>query len=171
MLNWIASFSQQVHKVKTEYSQKFMLSSSTFSDNGIFPKLYTCDSTAVSPTLNWSNVPVNTKAFAVTMHHFAKDGDKHVYLVLYDIPSDILSIPENVKGVGVFGMNTVNKIPSYAPPCSKGPGAKQYVITIYALSEKTREPLLNNDVTMDVLLDNIKDNILGTSSMNVIYSR
>ena len=39
-----------------------------------------------------------------------------------------------MKGVGTVGSNSVNDRTEYAPPHSKGPGAKTYILTVYALS-------------------------------------
>lgn len=153
------------------HSQNFTLTSAAFTNNGELPKLYSCDSTGISPTLKWSNAPVGTKSFAITMHHIAKDGETHVYFILYDIPVDILGIPDAVQGIGKFGTNTVNRRTSYTPPCSKGPGPKEYIITVYALSDMTAITKPGSAVTLNFLLDSIKNKILASSELRVIYSR
>lgn len=112
----------------------FTASSTAFADAGNFPKKYTCDSLGISPTLSWKNAPVGTNSYAVTMHHIPSVGDKHVYLLLYNIPASVTSIPEAVSGIGLFGINTVNGQTKYTPPCSQGPGPKTYILTVYALS-------------------------------------
>lgn len=139
--------------------------------NGTYPKLYTCDSTGISPALEWSNAPTNTKSFAITMHHFPRTGEKHVYWVVYNIPSNITSVPENLPGIYSFGKNTVNGRNSYTPPCSKGPGTKVYTLTLYALSEAPTIPLSPNQITMDALLKSIETIKLDSVIMNVLYAR
>jgi phosphatidylethanolamine-binding protein (PEBP) family uncharacterized protein len=104
-----------------------------FLHNGTYPKLYTCDSSGISPGVSWESVPTGTKAFAITMHHYPPTGDKHVYWVVYNIPADIRSIPAGFTGVYSYGINTVNGRNTYTPPCSQGPGAKVYILTLYAL--------------------------------------
>ena len=64
------------------------------------------------------------------MHHIAPDMTKW-YWVLYNIPADVSKLPKNVKGIGTLGNNSVNDELAYAPPHSKGPGAKKY--TLHAL--------------------------------------
>ena len=151
-------------------SSIFTLSSKAVTQNGFLPKLYTCDSLGISPPLEWTHPPLGTKAFAVTMHHFPKDGDKHVYIVLYNIPSTITELPQGVTNIGIWGRNTQNRNLSYSPPCSKGPGAKTYILTIYALSEPVN---LNKTegVTMDELVSAIKTSTLASATLPVQYSR
>ncbi len=149
----------------------FKLSSPAFTDGGTLPDKYTCDGKRASPPLAWSNPPAGTKFFAITMHHIPGPGDKHVYLVIYNIPSAILSLPENGKDTGIFGINTVNGQQEYTPPCSKGPGPKLYTMTVYALSSEAKLAVPANAVTMDLLLAAIKDKTLATAVMSVTYDR
>lgn len=142
-----------------------------FSHNGVYPKLYTCDSTGISPGLQWSNAPVATKSYVITMHHIPPTGDKHVYLVVYNIPASILSIPDNSKSIGNWGINTVDGKNSYTPPCSQGPGAKVYILTMYALSSDANLSFLTSKVTMDMLYTEIKTKIVDSAVMSVTYTR
>lgn len=135
------------------------------------PSEFTCEGKRTSPPLTWSNPPTGTKFFAITMHHLPGNEEKHVYFVLYNIPAIIKSLPENTKDIGVFGINTVNGQQEYTPPCSKGPGAKWYTITVYALSSEMKSSVPASSVTMDVLLAAIKDKTLATSTMDVSYTR
>ena len=147
------------------------LQSSAFLDNGTLPKEYTCDGTSASPPLNWINAPSGTKSFAITMHHIPGPGERHEYLILYNIPPNIISIPTSVSSVGLFGINTVNGKTQYAPPCSQGPGAKLYVLTVYALSAEPVISVPQNSVTMDVLIKATSNITLGTAVINVFYTR
>jgi Raf kinase inhibitor-like YbhB/YbcL family protein len=150
-------------------TKPFTAYSSAFINNGLYPKLYTCDSLSLSPPIAWKNIPEGTKSFAITMHHFPKDGDKHVYMVVYNIPSTVTSIPQAATNIGSWGSNTQNKNLSYSPPCSKGPGTKSYIITVYALSKTLS--FKSSAVTMDELLEACKGNVLSTSALTVQYSR
>ena len=149
----------------------FIASSSTFVNNGTYPKLYTCDSTGISPTIKWESAPAGTRSFAITMHHIPPTGDKHVYMVLYDIPSTISSIPEAVNNIGKWGINTVNGQNKYTPPCSVGPGPKVYIITVYALSAAPVITIPQQQVTMDVVLSAIAPLKLASSEISVTYTR
>lgn len=145
--------------------------SSAFVDNGLYPKLYTCDGSSLSPPISWKTPPAGTQSYAITMHHIPTTGDKHVYLLLYNIPASLLEIPQAVSGIGVFGQNTVNNQAAYTPPCSQGPGSKTYIITVYALSKTPVFTVPASAVTMDVLLSAISTTTLNTSTLTVNYTR
>jgi phosphatidylethanolamine-binding protein (PEBP) family uncharacterized protein len=142
-----------------------------FQHSGAYPKLNTCDSTGVSPGLNWSDAPTGTKSFAITMHHYPPTGDKHVYWVVFNIPSAITNIPIGLSGIYSLGINTVNGKNTYAPPCSQGPGIKYYFLTLYALSEAPVIDKPAGQIIMDVLREAIKSKLLDTAVMQVSYTR
>ena len=155
----------------TPVASNFTAYSTAFINNGTYPKIYTCDSTGISPTISWKDAPAGTTAYAITMHHIPPTGANHVYLCLYDIPSTILSIPNASNSIGTFGINTVNGLMKYAPLCSQGPGVKTYIITVYALSKQPTITVAANAVTMDVLLSAMTGITLGTSTLTVTYTR
>lgn len=142
-----------------------------FANNGVYPKLYTCDSLGISPGVQWSNAPSTTTSYALTMYTIPPTGDKHVYIVLYNIPASTSSIPDNSKSIGVFGINTVDGKTTYTPPCSQGPGAKIYVLTLYALNAPPTISVPNTQVTMDILLAGMKNKIVDSAVMSVTYTR
>jgi phosphatidylethanolamine-binding protein (PEBP) family uncharacterized protein len=104
------------------------------------------------------------------MHHEAPDQTKW-YWILYNIPSETRSLPKNVKGVGTLGNNSVNRRQEYAPPHSKGPGAKTYTYTLYALSTPPQITVPPAEVNRDVLLAAMKDCVLATAQLSVTYTR
>jgi phosphatidylethanolamine-binding protein (PEBP) family uncharacterized protein len=73
--------------------------------------------------------------------------------------------------VGIFGINTINNRTEYAPPHSKGPGPKTYVITLYALSEAPVIDNGGNPINAEALLAAIKDHVLGTTELSFVYTR
>lgn len=152
-------------------SNQLKFSGNGFIHNGIYPKLYTCDSLGISPGLQWSNAPTTTNSYAITMYTIPPTGEKHVYIVLYNIPSSTTSIPDNAKSIGVFGINTVDGKTTYTPPCSQGPGPKIYVLTLYALNAQPTITVPNTQVTMDILLAGMKNKIVDSAVMSVTYTR
>jgi phosphatidylethanolamine-binding protein (PEBP) family uncharacterized protein len=152
-------------------ANQLKFSGNGFVHNGTYPKLYTCESLGISPGVQWSNAPTATKSFALTMYTIPPTGDKHVYIVLYNIPTTYSSLPDNSKSVGIFGINTVDGKTSYTPPCSQGPGPKVYVLTLYALNAEPTITVANTKVTMDILLAGMKDKILDSAVMSVTYTR
>jgi phosphatidylethanolamine-binding protein (PEBP) family uncharacterized protein len=142
-----------------------------FAHNGLYPKLYTCDSIGVSPGLQWSNAPSTTTNYAITMYTIPPTGEKHVYIVLYNIPATATSIPDNSKSIGIFGINTVNGKTTYTPPCSQGAGAKIYVLTLYALNALPTFSVPSSQVTMAILQASMKNKIVDSAVMSVTYTR
>lgn len=130
----------------------------------------TCDGQSRAPELSWDKPPEGTKAFAIVMHHIARDNDTHVYMVVANIPAPTRGLKRGDTKVGTWGQNTVNRKNAYAPPCSQGPGDKTYTITLYALSAEAKltegKPL-----TRDALLAAIKDTTLATTTLDVKYAR
>jgi len=158
----------------TTIAKQLVFTGNGFTNNGNYPKLYTCDSSGFSPGLQWSNAPTGTTSYAITMHHFPPTyptEDKHVYLVLYNVPSTVTSLTDNSKSIGVFGINTVDRKNSYTPPCSQGPGAKVYILTLYALNTAPTISVSSAQVTMDVLLAGMRNKILDSTVMTVTYTR
>lgn len=142
-----------------------------FVNNGTYPKTFTCDSLGVSPGLQWSNAPSTTKSFAIIMYHIPPGGGNHQYIVLYNIPSTTTSIPDNSKSIGTFGINTVDGKPTYTPPCSQGPGAKVYVLTLFALNAAPSITVPNTQVTMEILRAGMNNKIVDSAVMSVTYTR
>jgi phosphatidylethanolamine-binding protein (PEBP) family uncharacterized protein len=152
-------------------ANQLKFSGNGFVHNGTYPKVYTCDSLGISPGLQWSNAPSTTTSYAITMYTVPPTGDKHVYIVLYNIPSSITSIPDNSKSIGLFGINTVDGKTTYTPPCSQGPGPKIYVLTLYALNAAPTISVPASQVTMDILYAGMKNKIVDSALMSVTYTR
>jgi len=149
----------------------FPFSSSGVGANGLLDAKFTCDGESLSPPFQWSDLPAGTKSLALTMHHIPRPGaEEHVYIVTWNIPATTKSIDAGQKNVGAWGVNTVNGRAQYAPPCSKGPGEKIYVVTLYALSGEPKLPT-SGKVTRSDLLASIKDITLGSSAIDLRYAR
>lgn len=150
--------------------QTFSLSGAHFASSNYLPKINTCDSAGLSPALEWKNIPSGTKSIAITMHHIAKDGERHVYMVLYNIPPTVTHIEEGANNVGIFGNNSMNPNKAYTPPCSKGPGPKAYIITAFALSEMIQVES-GSKFTMTDLEKSMEHLLIAKSSITATYSR
>ena len=147
------------------------LKSPSVGADGLLPVEFTGDGAGISPPLVWQGAPEGTKAYAVIMHHIDPEGKTKWYWTLYNIPSGVTALAKNGNGGGTLGCNSVNHDIGYAPPHSKGPGPKNYVITLYALSQPLEIRLPADQVTRDILLEAMKEKVLGSSEMQVVYSR
>ena len=81
------------------------------------------------------------------------------------------ALPKDVHGVGELGNNSVTRRAGYAPPHSKGPGEKAYIVTAYALSTPLQISTPPAEVNRDVLLAAMKDVILDSAELKVVYTR
>lgn len=151
-------------------TSNFAIASTTLEDGGIMPQGYSCDGNGTSPPVSWSGAPYGTQSYAVVMHHEAAPDDIHTYLILYNIPAGTTHIDAGQTSVGTFGVNTVNGQKEYTPPCSQGPGLKDYTITVYALSGL---PSISVEATVDreTLLTAIEPITLASASMTFSYER
>ncbi len=150
---------------------KLVLKSSAVVDGGMLPVEFTGDGASITPPLEWSGAPTATKCFAVIMHHIDPAGIPKWYWTLYNIPASVQSLPKNVQGVGTLGNNGVNRRLGYAPPHSKGPGAKTYILTVYALSAPVQFSVPATEVNREVLLAAMKELILDSAELKVVYER
>lgn len=147
----------------------FLLCSPVVEDKAELPKEFTGDGDGISPPLSWSNAPAGTVGYALLMDHIDHQGDCKWYWTIYDIPVSAMSLEKGSHGLGKLGTG-FRGIIGYEPPNSKGPGAKTYVITLYALST----PLsLDSSQKIDrqTLLTAIKGKVLASSSLRVVHTR
>lgn len=151
-------------------NSSFVLRSSAVTNGGVLPTEFTGDGVAATLPLEWNGAPAGTKSYALIMHHEAPDQTKW-YWILYNLPADVRSLPRNVKAVGTLGNNSVNERTEYAAPHSKGPGAKTYILTVYALSAPPQITVPPTRVNREVLLAAMKDRILATAELSVTYTR
>jgi phosphatidylethanolamine-binding protein (PEBP) family uncharacterized protein len=149
----------------------FKLSSPAIWSDSLLPVDYTCDGVSATLPLKWSGAPASTVSFTLIMHHEASPTDIHYYWILYNIPSSVTSLVRDVSGIGTLGTNSVNDKMQYSPPCSQGPGIKEYIFTLYALSANPAITVPPDSVTRAVMLDAIKDITISSASMKVYYSR
>ncbi len=146
---------------------KISVSSSSVDANGFLSIECTCDGKKHSPAIAWKNVPEGTKSIAVSIWHTAPDQEKSYWLV-YNIPANTTSIPQNASGIGTLGLND-KKRNEYDPMCSKGPGTKVYHVTVFALSQKL--DIKPNQCDRKQFLTAAKNITLAQGSFDFKYER
>ncbi|MFO0093265.1 MAG: YHYH protein [Gemmatimonadaceae bacterium] len=148
----------------------FVITSSDAA-NRVLPFTYTCDGDAKSPPLAWSGAPAGTTQFALLMTTIPSQGSTKYNWVLYGIPSGTVSIPVGTS-VGTVGQADDGAGTNYAPPCSQGPGAKEYTFTLYALSSAPSLDGANPaQVTGATLVNAIADRTLAKATLTVTVNR
>lgn len=149
----------------------FVLKSAAVPNGGALPVEFTGDGAGISPPLEWEGAPAGTAGFALLMHHVDPEGRAKWYWTLYNLPGGTRGLARGATGVGTAGNNSIDRRLGYAPPHSKGPGLKTYVITLYALSSMPAITEPPPSVSRDVLLNAIRDHVLGTAELKVTYTR
>lgn len=145
---------------------KFMLTSSVVEDLQNLPAEFTGDGDGISPPLEWTGAPAATRGYALIMDHVVPGGDKKWYWTLYDIPAGTSRLTKNSLSVGKMGTGFKGEI-GYEPPHSRGPGAKTYVLTLYALSGPLE---VSGTPGRTELLAAMEGKVLAHSSLRVVYT-
>lgn len=145
----------------TVTTNTFTLTSESVVD-GVLAMTHTCDGDSTPPHLSWSGAPVDTVSYVVIMDHSPEPGEYKWYWTVYNLGSEVREISAN-DVPGEVGTNSVGRNPGYEPPCSQGPGAKEYTLTVYALDTMLNlEPIEADRAT---LLSMMKDHILSTATL------
>lgn len=158
-------------QLSAQQKSEFTVSSSGLKSDGSLSIKFTGDGKGISMPLGWTNIPEGTQYFALNLWHLphpADLSDVKSYWVVYNIPVDITSIPKNAKGFGSDGYNDKNHT-GYDPMKSKGPGIKEYNLTIYALSEKLG--FKNKEIYRADLLKAIEGITLEEYTLKFSYER
>ena len=82
------------------------LTSPAFKPNGQIPSKYTCEGDDISPPLAWNGVPEGTKSLVLIIDDPDAPDPKApqrvwVHWVVYNIPPDAKSLPENASKAGL----------------------------------------------------------------------
>jgi len=143
------------------------VTSPAFGPNENLPAEFTCDGAGISPPLAWSPGPPGTKCYCLSLWHQAPDQLKS-YWVVHGIPAAVTQLEKNSRGVGTAGVNDKRRA-QYDPMCSRGPGAKTYHITVYALSAQPKLPA--GGTTREALLEAIREITLDQGTLTYSYER
>jgi len=149
----------------------FVLTSPVVDGGGTYPVEYTGDGAGISPPLSWKGVPAGTQSLVLVMHHLDPGGKIKIYWTLHGIAPGVSGLEKNNRDTGTPGLNTIKNLAGYAPPHSKGPGPKNYVLTLYALSEVPKFDGSVGPVAPAVLFEAMKGHILAGADLKVVYSR
>lgn len=155
----------------SEKSPAFRLTSPAVKDGEKLPVEFTGDGDSLSPPLAWTGAPKGTQSFALIMHHLDPEGLTKIYWLMADIDPRTSLAEKNSKTFGKMGESTVHHRVEYAPPHSKGPGEKKYVLTLFALSTRPDLSKVEGPLTAEGLLAMVKGKILAATDLTVTYTR
>ncbi len=147
------------------------LSSLAFAEGASIPVRYTCDGDNLSPPLAWEGVPSSAASLALIVDD--PDARGWVHWVLYDLPIDVVELPEGVAASETTpsgarqGVNDFNDL-GYGGPCPPGGSPHRYSFKLYALDVALG---LEAGTKKSELLGAIDGHILGEGQLTGTYQR
>lgn len=120
--------------IKNNGAEIMKLTSNAFKEGEAIPEKYTCHGENINPYLKWSDVPKETKSFALIMDDPDAPIGLWAHWLVKDIPADAREISEN----SIPGTQVVNSAGSedYGGPCPPS-GIHRYFFKLYALDTDT----------------------------------
>jgi hypothetical protein len=128
--------------LEKENNMLFEIKSTDFSHGDEIPLKFTCEGENISPELQWSGAPANTKSFVLIVDDpDAPDPDApkttFVHWVVYDIPPGSAGFKENIAVGKTISSGGIQGITDYRILGYKGPcppiGRHRYFFKLYAL--------------------------------------
>ncbi|MBI3591628.1 MAG: YbhB/YbcL family Raf kinase inhibitor-like protein [Candidatus Melainabacteria bacterium] len=148
------------------------IKSSAFENDGMIPKLYTCDGNDISPPLLWDSIPDGTQSLALICDDPDAPMGTWVHWVIYNIRPVPEKLPAKVllQDITPFGakqgINDFGKI-GYGGPCPPS-GMHRYFFKLYALDTKLN---LDSGISKKQLLEAMKGHILAEAEIVGKYKR
>ena len=138
----------------------FQLLSNAFAEGGWIPELHSCRGADISPSLEWSGEPPETRSFALVVEDPDAPAGVWCHWLLYDIGSQVHNLAQGYKPgkLGISGTNDFGK-PGYGGPCPPKGGPHRYFFKLFALDMHTLG--LGAGVKRPELLAAIKGHVLG----------
>lgn len=112
------------------------ISSSSFSNNGLIPKKFTCDGQNINPDLHFEDIPEKAHTLVLIMDdpdvpEFVRKDRMWVHWVVFNIPANVATIAEDSVPPGIVGKGTGGKM-VYQGPCPPD-REHRYFFKLYAL--------------------------------------
>lgn len=123
---------------------QFLMSSPSYSDGGEIPVKFSCSATpaAVSPSLQWTNVPKGAASFTLIFHdpdaHPAKGMSDVTHWIVWNIPATATQLPEGVAAGpkmedGAIQGKNIRGVNGYQGPCPPPGKPHHYTFELYVL--------------------------------------
>ena len=136
------------------------LSSTAFTNGGEIPPKYTCEGNDISPALEWTGVPDQTRSLVLIVDDPDAPDPRApkmtwVHWVLFNIPPDTTGLPEDVTSADLphgteEGMNDWKRT-GYGGPCPPV-GRHRYFHKLYALDTVIKGMKKANKATIEAAM-------------------
>lgn len=152
------------------FADDFSIASEAAADKSALPTLYSCDGADTSPQLSWTNIPAQTKSFALILSDPDAPHGTFYHWVVFNIPATVHQLAEGISqypASSQLGKNSWGKS-QYNGPCPPPGSIHHYIFTLYAL-----DTLLTLSAEADVssVMSAMQSHILKQAQFTVSYSR
>lgn len=151
----------------------FRLASTSFAHGESIPVRHTCDGEDRSPPLAWTDVPVETRAFALICDDPDAPRGTWVHWLLYQLPAEaaelgpgVPSQPELPSGARQ-GINDAGDV-GYGGPCPPPGKPHRYFFRLYALDVALTLPPGVNRADLDAAMNG---HVLAEATLMGTYQR
>jgi len=151
------------------------LMSTAFSDGAAIPRRYTCDGEDVSPALQWSGAPAETKSFVLLCDDPGAPAGVWRHWAVYDIPGDQTALAEGAGRVqaGQDFKQASNDfdLQGYGGPCPPHRhGVHHYHFRLLALSQ-AKLPTRRKDPSCEEVEREAREYALAEAVLVGVYGR
>lgn len=177
LVAFFVSCSMNSANAKLQISSKDIAPNAAITKKHVF-KGFGCSGDNIFPEVTWSNPPLGTKSFALTVYDpDAPTGSGWWHYVAINIPATQTSLTNEVAAQNKFSVNDgIHQIRNdfgnynFGGPCPPtGDKAHRYIFTIYAL--KTDKLDVAETATAALAGYMINQNVLGKASFTGFYRR
>lgn len=153
------------------------LMSSAYRDGGDIPAKYTCTAkpSAVSPALQWINVPQGAVTYVLIFHdpdsHRDKASADVTHWIMWNIPATLTQLPEGIPvkaqmDDGTIQGKSVRGANGYQGPCPPAGRPHHYSFDLYVLDTKLS---LGPDATREEVMKAMDGHVLGSAIYVGLY--
>lgn len=148
------------------------IESPAFKEGGMIPEKYTCDGENISPPVNWSNIPRDTRYLAIIMDDPDAPSGDFVHWIIYNISAETHGLQEgitstrNLPDSAMLGTNSYHSI-SYMGPCPPS-GTHRYQLKLYALDTILQ---MDSGANKGELLEAMEGHIIGQAMLTGKFAR
>ena len=149
------------------------VTSPAFEDGQPIPAEYTCEGEDISPPINLSTPPPQTRSLALIMDDPDAPGGTFVHWLAFNLDSSRHELNEGLGregdqvDEGLHGVNDFGRH-GYGGPCPPPGPAHTYRFMVYALD---RELDLEAGATVTELLTSMRGNVLGLGILEGTFAR
>jgi Raf kinase inhibitor-like YbhB/YbcL family protein len=152
---------------------KIKVTSTAFKNEETIPKIHTADGKEVSPPLQWTGEPKDTKSFVLICHDPDAPGKTWFHWVIFNLPPDVHEMKEGIPH-GKYGPSGATQVKNdsgdigYGGPGPPPGKPHRYYFTIYALDKRLD---LHEGATKEQVLAALKGHVLAGGQLMGKYGR